>query len=81
LTLSVGVCLVLVPAGAQAGKRDEGLERCRYLHKRIAHVTRLRRSGGNAGQMERWRRQRQDYEVEYRERRCYRYGGRLTLDR
>jgi hypothetical protein len=78
LGLAVTVCAEPMP---RAADRDASLERCRYLHKRIAHYTRLRRAGGNTGQMERWRRQRQGYESEYRERRCYRFGGRLTVNR
>ncbi|MEE4279451.1 MAG: hypothetical protein V2I82_13365 [Halieaceae bacterium] len=62
-------------------KRDDALERCRYLHQRIEQFTDRRRAGGNAAQMERWRKARERYEVEYRERRCYRFGSRLVRDR
>ena len=58
---------------------DDDLERCRWLHARIAHYTRLRRAGGSGVQMERWRRARQSHEAEYRQKRCHRYGSRLVL--
>jgi hypothetical protein len=64
---------VLVLATASNSK----LERCRYLHHRIEHFTRLRRSGGSGAQMERWRRSRQRLEEEYRRKRCYRFGRKL----
>ena len=74
-------CLLAASAPVLEAGRDPGasLERCRYLHERIEHYTRLRRAGGNAVQMERWRTARQRYEREYRERRCHRYGSRLTI--
>lgn len=61
-----------------ASETDEKLKRCRYLHRRIEHYTRLRRGGGDGAQMERWRRSRQRYEEEYRRKRCYRFGRKLT---
>ncbi|MEE4110603.1 MAG: hypothetical protein V2I24_14725 [Halieaceae bacterium] len=64
---------VLVLAAASNSK----LERCRYLHRRIEHFTRLRRSGASGEQMERWRRSRQRFEEEYRRKRCYRFGRKL----
>ena len=60
-----------------AAASDEKLQRCRYLHRRIEHFTRLRRSGGSGAQMERWRRSRQRFEEEYRRKRCFRFGRKL----
>jgi hypothetical protein len=77
-----GVLCLLTASGplVEAGRDpDASLERCRYLHERIEHYTRLRRGGGNAAQMERWRTARQKYEREYRTRRCHRYGSRLRI--
>lgn len=66
-----------VPVLALATASDEQLQRCRYLHRRIEHFTRLRRSGGSGAQMERWRRSRQRFEEEYRRKRCFRFGRKL----
>lgn len=78
-----GFLLAGLPGEASgAGSRsDEVLQRCRVLHGQIDRYTRMRRAGGNSLQMERWRKARQKYEVEYRERRCYRFGRRLRGDR
>jgi hypothetical protein len=65
--------------GGLAFASDAELERCRYLHDRIEHYTALRRGGGNGMQMERWRRAREKHAREYRERRCHRFGSRLTI--
>lgn len=65
------------PGFVPAAASDSKLERCRYLHRRIEHFTRLRRSGGSSAQMERWRRSRQRFEEEYRRKRCYRFGRKL----
>ena len=73
------VSLALGAAAGMATESDAELERCRYLHDRIERYTALRRGGGNGAQMERWRKAREKYSREYREKRCHRFGSRLTI--
>lgn len=76
------VCAAPAASGAEGGPRaDPKLERCRFLHARVEHYTRLRRGGGSSVRMERWRQARKRYEKEFRDLRCYRYGRRLRPDR
>jgi hypothetical protein len=56
------------------------LDTCKRWHERIEHYTRLRRGGGSAVQMERWRRARDGYEEKFRAARCHRWGRQLRGD-
>jgi len=70
--------IILVATQADAApQKDHDLERCIYLNSKIEHYTRLRRGGGAAGRMERWRQSRARYEEEFRDRRCHRFGRKL----
>ena len=71
--------LAAFPAGPKAFASDGELERCRFLHDRIERYTALRRAGGPGAQMERWRKAREKHAREYRQRRCHRFGRRLTI--
>ena len=84
LTIPALLCLSGLVQEVHAMARadpDDALQRCRYLHERIEYYTDRRRIGGNGVQMERWRKSRQRFEQEYRERRCHRFGPRLLGDR
>ncbi len=56
------------------------LDSCKRWHERIEHYTRLRRGGGSAVQMERWRRARDGYEEKFLAARCHRWGRQLRDD-
>lgn len=60
-----------------AAERDKTLLRCQSLAKKIERYTRLRRGGGNAAQMERWRDTRRDAQSKFQKLRCHKYGRRL----
>ena len=55
------------------------LENCQYWQERINYYTKLRRSGGTAIQMERWKQRRSDFENLYRTNRCHKFGKDLRL--
>jgi len=61
--------------------QSASLEQCQYLQEQIDYYTKVRRSGGSALQMERWRQQRAEYEDEFRVNRCLKYGKRLRDSR
>jgi hypothetical protein len=64
-------------AAAVRAERDKTLHRCQSLDKKIERYTRLRRAGGNAAQMERWRDTRRQAQTEFQKLRCHKYGRRL----
>lgn len=57
------------------------LEHCIGLRNKIEKYTRLRRGGGNAQQMERWRSARRRHEDEFTDLRCRRFGRQLRSER
>jgi hypothetical protein len=81
LSVALVGALSTTSAGEAEAGRDDALKRCRYLHQQIEKYTDRRRAGGSGAQMERWRKSRQRYESEYRQRRCHRFGSRLLIDR
>jgi len=70
----------LTPARTLALQPMADLDSCKRWHERIEHYTRLRRGGGSAVQMERWRRARDGYEEKFLAARCHRWGRQLRDD-
>jgi hypothetical protein len=70
----------LTPAQSHALEAMADLDSCKRWHERIEHYTRLRRGGGSAVQMERWRRARDGYEEKFLAARCHRWGRQLRDD-
>jgi len=60
-----------------APARDDLLQRCITLNKTIERYTKLRRGGGSAAQMERWRASRQRARDEFQALRCHKLGRQL----
>lgn len=71
---------MLTPAQTIALQAMADLDSCKRWHERIEHYTRLRRGGGSAVQMERWRRARAGYEEKFLAARCHRWGRQLRED-
>ena len=70
--------LVVVTSPVVSEAREQpDLETCIALNKKIERYTRLRRGGGTAQQMERWRDARRGYEEKFTHLRCRRFGRRL----
>lgn len=72
MTFCLAVSLLL-PANL-AVAQSATLEQCQHWQAEIEYYTQLRRAGGSAAQMERWKQQRAEYEEQFRENRCLRYG-------
>ena len=64
---------VVLPAGAQTAS----LAQCQQLRERIDHYTDLRRKGGNASAMARWKKKLRGYEADFRRFDCIDYGSEL----
>lgn len=77
LGFALGQLLGTEFARGAASDRDKVLKTCRSLQARIDRYTRLRRSGGKAQQMERWRASRRESSDEFRRLRCRRFGREL----
>ncbi len=57
--------------------QDLSLEKCRQLKDQIEHYTKLRRAGGSASKMDRWKRLRADKQGAYDQGDCRKYRGKL----
>jgi hypothetical protein len=68
---------ILLASAAHTGAQSLDLNECRYLQSQIDHYTQLRRAGGSVTQMEQWKRQRAQYQEEFRKAFCHKYGNRL----
>ncbi len=66
--------LAIVPAGASASADDEAkqLRQCQQLKQSIERYTRLRKAGGSARQMERWKQARRAKKAAWDQLRCQR---------
>jgi len=74
LYVPLALAAALSGAPAVALEAEADLATCKRWHQRIEHYTRLRRGGGSAVQMERWRRARDEYEEKFLAARCHRWG-------
>ncbi|MHA7816033.1 MAG: hypothetical protein ACX93N_06120 [Pseudohaliea sp.] len=75
ILLALAAAVARAPATALEAEAD--LATCKRWHQRIERYTRLRRGGGSAVQMERWRQARAAYEAKFRAARCHRWGRQL----
>ena len=57
---------------------DGTLKQCKGYHKRIDYYTALRRNGGSANSMEKWKQKRNNYKDRYREKNCRKWGSKLN---
>ena len=57
--------------------QDLSLEKCRRLKDQVEHYTKLRRAGGSAAKMDRWKRLRTDKQEAYDQGDCRRHRGKL----
>jgi hypothetical protein len=57
--------------------QDLSLEKCRQVKDQIEHYTQLRRAGGSASKMDRWKRLRADKQAAYDRGDCRKYRGKL----
>ncbi len=71
------VSLITVSPAPVEAREQASLETCIALTKKIERYTRLRRGGGTAQQMERWRDARRGYEDKFTNLRCRRFGRKL----
>lgn len=69
--------LVLLIAGESLAAQQATLAECQRWKNRIDGLTNQRREGGAPRQMEKWKRQRQDYRERFTEGGCRRYGREL----
>ena len=60
-----------------AGDEPEQLARCQSYKDKIEKYTELRRRGGGSGQMDSWRRQRNEYNDRFSAEKCKRFRRRL----
>lgn len=73
----LGLLLPLLVVAVPVAGQTASLERCKYLNEQIEYFTKLRKGGGSARQMERWKVQRREYEDEFRIKHCHKYGRKL----
>jgi hypothetical protein len=69
--------LALLVAGESLAAQQATLAECQRWKNRIDGLTDQRRGGGAPRQMEKWKRQRQDYRELFIEGGCRRYGREL----
>ncbi len=70
---SAAALLSVAAAPASAGDQQQLLRECRKLQAEILRYESLRRDGGNARQMDDWKRQRSDSQRAFRELGCHYY--------
>ena len=77
-TVIVAAALLLVAGTAQqAPAQEASLRKCQALKSKVEQYIALRRKGGKASQMERWKRQRRESEEAFRRLDCSRYDSEL----
>ncbi len=70
LALAISVLIFTNSTSAQTMTKS----RCESLRDEIEHYSSLRRKGGSASQMERWKQERKKLEEKYKEGGCKKYG-------
>jgi hypothetical protein len=78
---AVGSLFIAYSLAGPAGAQKADLETCRKIQAQIDHYTDLRRRGGRASEMERWKQKRSEYEEQFREYACHKHGPGLYTKR
>ena len=69
----ISILLFVFSLSAPGSAAQITLAQCQALKDRIDHYTQLRRAGGSAARMDRWKRARRAKEEEFDRHRCRRY--------
>ncbi len=75
--LAAVACAAILMTSPVHAEREATLETCQKIRDRIEHYTNLRRAGGTASRMDRWKRLRREQEDAFERRDCRRYGSEL----
>jgi hypothetical protein len=69
----VSIALLVYSLSAPGSAEQSTLAQCQAIKNKIDHYTQLRRAGGSAAKMDRWKRSRRAKEEAFDRQRCRRY--------
>ncbi|EAQ97857.1 hypothetical protein [Congregibacter litoralis] len=76
-SLLLFLALAFSPAVKVLSQSQSAIEECKALKERIEDYDDLRKEGGSASQMDRWRRARNELEAEFHDKNCHKISTRL----
>ena len=73
----LALCVFLCINGVALAVEEGSLEHCLAIQTKMNHYSDKRRDGGLETQMRSWKHARRKAQREFRQHRCYRFGGQL----